>query len=211
MTSSTQFPAKRLLLAVRRNAHPINQFTNVNLALFDLRGAAVKWQAEREGECMTWLRKLFLDFPPGPLVASSPRTEVTRRTRMAAVLECDGTRAVFNGRRYCRIPDYNFSTVLYLKSIEREIRLSLQDEQQQVIGVADFGDLWHRITMMGGEYRKAEVVVIFATTDERDREREGWPVAEEPARNWPCWLAYEADQRTKILRNWRLVLDMPPL
>jgi hypothetical protein len=29
-------------------------------------GAAVKWQSEREPECMAWLRKLFFDFYPGP-------------------------------------------------------------------------------------------------------------------------------------------------
>lgn len=130
---------------------------------------------------------------------------------MTVVLEDGGRYAIFNGRRYQQIPDYNFSTSFDVRSLERTVTLSLNDEHHEVTGTAAFRDRQRHIVMMDAHHRNAEVIVIFSTFEEGEYEREGQPVTREQTRRWPCWLAYEADERTGRLQRWRLVLDMPRL
>lgn len=124
-----------------------------------------------------------------------------------AVLDKEGAEAVFEGKRYVLIPNYQFQVDLQFKSLERKVTLSLRDQENELDGVAAFKGSPRRITMMGVRPRDAEILVIFATLDERERAE--WGVTEEQARRWPCRLDYEADEQTGNLERWRLVLDIP--
>lgn len=135
-----------------------------------------------------------------------PKPESNRMS--IAVLENEGARAVFKGKRFVLIPNYDFWISSVFRSLERKITLSFSSgEVTDLDGIAAFDSDSNRIRMMGTREQAADILVIFATLDEG--ERADWGVTAEQAKRWPCRLDYESDEQTGVLRRWRLVLDIP--
>lgn len=128
-----------------------------------------------------------------------------------AVLESDGARAVFDGKRYVLVPNCKFHVDLKFRSVDRRLALSLHDYSNDLEAVAAFAGGTKRITMMGAPYRNAdknaEILVFFTPAEECESER--WQATE--TRGWPCKFSYEADEQTGVLKRCRLALYLPDL